>query len=216
MVLEPEQKQLIELELLERMRAAGEAYRQAVAAPRLDLVDGVASERAALDAFSHALEMFTDLMVRGKTPPSSDLLNALLDQAVASTHADMGNIQVADRDGVLRIVAQRGFAAPFLNFFARVAPGGATSCGEAYKVSERILVSDVTQSPIFMGTTALPVLLDAGVQSVQSTPLVTQGGRVVGVLSTHSHRYGVPDASDLANLDRLAGPLAALIEGTAL
>jgi len=37
---------------------------------------------------------------------------------------------------------------------------------------ERVVVEDVTTSPVFAGTAALDVVLAAGVRAVQSTPLL--------------------------------------------
>ena len=53
--------------------------------------------------------------------------------------------------GALYIVAQRGFAAPFLEFFNGVFDG-VDSCGTAMQHGERVIIEDVTQSAMFMGT----------------------------------------------------------------
>jgi PAS domain S-box-containing protein len=57
------------------------------------------------------------------------LLDEILDAALAITDADMGNIQLLDGD-TLKIVAHRGFEAPFLDFFNTVHEGLA-ACGTA-------------------------------------------------------------------------------------
>ena len=43
---------------------------------------------------------------------------------------------------------------------------------------ERVIVEDVTTSPIFAGIPALKVMLSAGCRAVQSTPLLTRAGRL--------------------------------------
>jgi hypothetical protein len=48
-------------------------------------------------------------------------------------------------------------------------------------------VDDVRQSPIFIGTQALEVMLAAGAIAVQSTPLISHSGTLLGMFSTHYH-----------------------------
>ena len=107
---------------------------------------------------------------------SQDLLSEIVKTAVIITDADMGNIQLFDeRSGTLKIVASNCFNQPFLDFFNTVHRGQA-ACGAAMVCKERIIIEDVTQSPIFMDTPSLGVMLEAGVRAVQSTPLFTRSG----------------------------------------
>jgi hypothetical protein len=112
-------------------------------------------------------------------------LNWVIDAALRTTHADMTNIQLVDpSSGDLYIAAHHGFSQPFLDFFDRVHEGNA-ACGTALQRRGTVMVEDVTQSPIFWGTSALEVLLDARVRAVQSSPLISASGATLGVLSTH-------------------------------
>ena len=67
------------------------------------------------------------------------------------------------------------------------------------------------KSPIFAGTPALKVLLNAGVRAVQSTPMVTHAGALVGMLSTHYRQTRQPSERDLRLIDLLARQAADLI-----
>src|SRR5262249_49317273 len=116
------------------------------------------------------------------------LLDEILEAAIEITRADKGNIQLFE-GGALKIVNQRGFEAPFLNFFKAVHHGHGAACGTAMERGGRVNVEDVTKSPIFIGTPALNVLLEAGVRAVQSTPLLNRAGKVLGMFSTH---YAAP------------------------
>jgi PAS domain S-box-containing protein len=140
----------------------------------------------------------------------------LLDEIVAAgteiTGADMGNIQLF-QNGALQIVSQRGFAAPFLEFFNRVSRGS-SACGAALERRERVIVEDVRQSPIFIGTQALEVMLAAGAIAVQSTPLVSRSGTLLGMFSTHYRTPRRPSDHELQMLDLLARQAADLIERT--
>lgn len=66
-----------------------------------------------------------------------------------------------------------------------------------------VVVDDVTKSPIFVGTISLTVMLEAGVRAVQSTPLVSRSGRLIGVISTHYSERFIPNDSDLEMFDSL-------------
>jgi PAS domain S-box-containing protein len=137
------------------------------------------------------------------------LLQEILDAAIAITGADMGNIQLFERDsGALRLVASRGFDRPFLEFFDRVHEGGAASVQSL----ERVVVEDVSKSPIFVGSPSLDAVAAAGVRAVQFTPLVSRAGRPMGMLSTHYRTVRRPAERDLRVVDMLARQAADWIE----
>lgn len=123
----------------------------------------------------------------------------------------MGTIQLLDDSGKLRIVARRGFEAPFLQFFEEVHDGLAT-CGSALQKADRVIVEDVVDSPVFAGTPALDAMLAAGARAVQSTPLVSRTAKVLGIFSTHYRGPRGPGERELRLLDLLARQAADLIE----
>lgn len=140
-------------------------------------------------------------------------LEEFLDATLKLLHASMGNMQVVDGNGDLRIIAHRGFERPFLDFFERVVPNKrGASCGHAGLARVRVVVDDVVSSPIFVGTPSVRVLLDAGVRSCQSMPLITSTDMVVGVVSTHYRgRPYSPGPDELNRLDQLAREAADLM-----
>ena len=138
------------------------------------------------------------------------LLDEILDAALAITDADMGNIQLLDGD-TLKIVAHRGFEAPFLDFFNTVHEGLA-ACGTALQRGERIIVEDVTTSPLFVDSPAYDVMLAAQARAVQSTPLITRAGRMLGMFSTHYRTPHRPTPGEIHLLDILARQAADAIE----
>jgi PAS domain S-box-containing protein len=166
---------------------------------------------AELAGMTRLQEVSTRLVQAGD---STSLLEEIVDAAIAITAADMGNIQLLDRDtGTLKIVASRGFEEPFLKFFGTVR-GSQGACGAALQSGERVVVEDVTTSPAFVGTTSLDVALAAGVRAVQSTPLLCRSGRILGMLSTHYRVQRRPADRDLRVLDLLARQAADWIERT--
>src|SRR5262249_16802160 len=108
------------------------------------------------------------------------LLHDLLQLVMKATRTEFGNIQLFDsRSGARKIVAQHGLDAELLDFFRDVRDDGA-ACGTAMRARQRVVVEDVLTSPIFLGSLAQDILLRARVWAVQSTPLVTACGQLVG------------------------------------
>lgn len=140
------------------------------------------------------------------------LYDEFVGAAVYLMHSDFGNMQILDSDGNLRIVAYRGFERQFLDFFTVVASELGASCCTAESNGKRVIVEDITKSPIFIGTPSLKVLLAAGVRACQSTPLVSRSGKILGIISTHYRKQHVPEESELCFLDILARQAADLIE----
>jgi signal transduction histidine kinase/CheY-like chemotaxis protein len=142
-----------------------------------------------------------------------ECLDDVLEAAIEITRADKGNIQVLDpKSDMLVLTSQRGFEEPFLNFFTHVKRGEAAVCGTAPQALERIVVEDVTQSEIFVGQESLGVLLDAGVRAVQSTPLLSSSGTVLGMISTHYCGPYRPSERELRFMELLARQAADYLE----
>jgi len=144
---------------------------------------------------------------------SYSIFQEMVEAAIAITRADKGNIRILDPlTGKLKIVAQRGFRLPFLKFFEFVDTGEAAACGTSMKRMERVIVEDITQSPIFLGSDALDMLLSEGVKAVQSTPLVSRSGQFIGIISTHFSQIHMPSERELILIDILARQAADIIE----
>jgi len=222
--LNSELRRFLEKELLERVRSAERAYGEATKPERRTnarkaLLSGLASDAGvlrvparAMERYHQALIALSEFLLHQKTTLPQDLLDSVLKVAVEATGADMGNIQTWDRsEGALRIQTQCGFRRPFLDFFARVDDSRGSSCGKALQAAGPVIVEDVRRSAIFAGTASLGVLLDAGVQACQSTPVVNPAGELVGMLNTHYRKPARPDDRDLDLIKQLANQAALLI-----
>jgi len=140
------------------------------------------------------------------------VLNEIVDAGIAIAGADFGNCQLVDPgSGQLRIVGHRGLPDWWLEHWQRVAEGCGT-CGAALAHGERVIVEDVTESPVFVGTPDLDVQLRAGIRAVVSTPLVGRSGRPLGIVSQHFGRPHRPDDRTLRLLDLLAVQAGDIIE----
>ncbi len=140
------------------------------------------------------------------------MLQEAMDAAVAIMGAEHGTLQLLEGE-TLRIVAHHGHQQAFLDFFAS-AETRASVCGEATKRGERVVVPDVEESPLFSGTESLAVLRAAGVRAVQSTPLMSRSGKLLGILTTQWAKPFRPDEHDLWRVDLLARQASDLIEQT--
>jgi GAF domain-containing protein len=139
------------------------------------------------------------------------MLPMILSGAIDHARAEMGNIQIRDTGGSLKICTQQGFHREFLEFFSG-GKGGQTACSLAFRNAEVVVVRDVTESNVFDCASAVEALLDAGVRSVQSIPLFSRSGRVLGVLSTHGNRVKHPSASELKRIKHFARWAGTLLE----
>jgi PAS domain S-box-containing protein len=141
-----------------------------------------------------------------------EALEEVIDAAILVTTAERGTIQLLDpAAGVLRIVAHRGFAKPFLDLLNEV-PMGQGAWSAALERGERVIVEDLEVNPSFSGTPALAVQRAAGVRAVQSTPLLDSSGRILGVFSTHYGRPCRPVDTALRLLDIFARQAANIVE----
>ena len=139
------------------------------------------------------------------------LLASVLETAIRTTHADMGNVQTVDSAaGALRIVAQHGFERPFLSFFQSTGAGDA-ACGRAVQDGRRVVVEDVRTSGLY-GDDSRKAMVEASALSVQSTPIISREHQVLGVLSTHYHTPHRFEPDELRPLDEIAQRTGRLLE----
>ncbi|MDG6256927.1 MAG: PAS domain S-box protein [Methanomicrobiaceae archaeon] len=140
------------------------------------------------------------------------ILQEILEAAIAITGADKGCLQLLDTaTGTLKFAAQKHFDIPFLHFFEHVGPGDSAACGAALERAGRVVVEDICESPVFDEASA-EVLREEGIHAVQSTPLVSRNGHLLGILSTHFCRVHTPADRELRLVDILARQAADMIE----
>lgn len=129
------------------------------------------------------------------------VLDRALETALSLLRADLGNIQITDpATGALRIAVQAGFSAEFLQYFA-VVSDDSSACGRAARDLAQVVIADVREDPRFAAHREIAAA--SGFPAVQSTPLVDQDGRLLGMLSTHYPRPYRPPAAELAVVRQL-------------
>jgi PAS domain S-box-containing protein len=140
------------------------------------------------------------------------LYTQLLDSAIDIMQADRGTMQVLDGEtGELCLLDARGMPKEVWEKFARVSPDARTSCAEALRRGERVIVDYLTDEP-FAGTADARAHLDAEIRAAQSTPLLTRAGLLVGMLSTHWSQPPRLAERQLYLLDILARQAADLMD----
>ena len=117
-----------------------------------------------------------------------------------------------DGEPELRLLASRGFSPFARRDWERVRLTSPTNCAEALRTRARSVVPDVGNCAFLRGTDDSATYRESGIVSVQTTPLISRTGRMVGMLSTHWNRVWAPPERDLRNLDILARQAADLIE----
>ncbi len=152
---------------------------------------------AELEAMRRLHTLVSRLIV---TPDVRTALQDTLGAAVEITGADMGHVQIVDgASSTLQIVAHRGFGPEFLERFPNAYSQPNTAWGRALASRRRVVIPDVTADPLF-AQDAETARRD-GYRAVQSTPLISRDGRVLGILSTYYVEPRTPSDRDLRLLD---------------
>jgi PAS domain S-box-containing protein len=138
-------------------------------------------------------------------------LDEILAGAITLLGADMGTIRILDSTrGVLKIEAHRGFKQFFLDSFNEVSAVGASPCGRALRSGERMVIADVETDVHF--APFRPLARAAGFRAVQSTPVASREGVLLGTLATHFRSVHEPVEQDLRLLDLYVRQAADIIE----
>jgi len=131
------------------------------------------------------------------------VLTCVLDCSLAVTAAPFGNVQLMDwTSGCLRIEGQRGFDAEFLNFFRRVGLTHGSACGRALRSRGTIVIDDIMIDRDF--SPYRDIARRAGIRAIQSTPLVSSSGAMVGVVSNHFAAVQRPTELQRRELEKAA------------
>jgi two-component system CheB/CheR fusion protein len=139
-------------------------------------------------------------------------LRDVLGVAIEISGAAKGNIQLLDREsGALRLAAQSGFDQPFVEFFESVSDDD-TACGVALRTKQRVIIEDITKSEIYAGQASFDAMRDADVMAVQSLPLLSSTGNVLGMISVHFAQTHRPSEQEMRLMDLLARQTADYLE----
>ena len=161
---------------------------------------------ADLSAVTHMQRLSTRLVQADDFP---QLLSEIVDAGIEITGAEMGSIQLLE-NGRLTTVSHRGFE-PGLVEFLNQHPDGEAAGASALREGQRVIIDDVASDPRYSDG-AREALLGAGAVAVQSTPLISRYGQVLGIFSTHYRVHRRPTEREFRLLDVLGRQAADLIE----
>lgn len=144
------------------------------------------------------------------------LYEQILDTAVTILAADFASIQMLDADrgptGNLRLLGHRGFTEEAARFWEWVRLDSGSACGKALSTRQRVIVPDVLDCEFLADSIDRDMFIRTGIRTVQTTPLYSRSGTLLGMLSTHWRRPHDPTASELRSIDLLARQAADLID----
>ncbi len=133
----------------------------------------------------------------------------LLNDVVALHGAEYGDLQLLVGDDLV-VVAQRGLSARFLRAFRRVCKADGCACGRALRAGCTVVVADVMRDPDYAAFRGEATA--AGYRAVQSTPLGTSRGRVLGMVSTLFANVHEPTPIEIETLARYSRVAADYLE----
>ncbi len=141
------------------------------------------------------------------------LYHRILDAAIDLMASDRASMQMLDPERhELRLLAWKGFHPESAAFWEWVRIDSGSTCAAALSSGSRIIVPDIETSDLIVGTPDADEYRRSGIRAVQSTPLMSRSGRLLGMISTHWCDPHRPSERELRLLDVLARQAADLIE----
>ena len=123
-----------------------------------------------------------------------EAITTILDDVIAFHGAEYGNVQLPIGDELV-IVAQRGFSISFLKRFRRVTKEFGCACGRAFRLRRTVVIRNVVEDPEFAAY--LKDADAAGFRAVQTTPLFTGEGLLLGMVSNHFSNVHEPTSFEI-------------------
>ena len=105
----------------------------------------------------------------------------ILNDAISLLGAEYGNVQLLMGEELL-IAAQHGLPKEFLKTFRRVRKGDGSACGRALLLGKLVVISDVRIDYKF--NAYRDIAKYSHFRAIQSTPLVSDNGSQLGIVST--------------------------------
>ncbi len=144
------------------------------------------------------------------------LYDKTLDVLIELLHADCARLQLFSngkgKGGRLRLLGQRGFYAGYNGVQEVSDVDSGSPCALAAARRKRIVIPDLAAPKLMVGSSYAQECRRMGLHAVQSTPLITRTGSVLGVFSTYWRKPRQLMESEIRALDVLARQVADLIE----
>lgn len=143
------------------------------------------------------------------------LYDSIIEAAMSLMESDAASMQLLDQPSrALQLLAWKGFHPEAAAYWRWVEADAASTCGQALVSGQRLVTEDVETCGFMQGSGDLEAYRKSGLRAVQSTPLMSRSGRMLGMLSTHWRRPGGLSEAEARSLDVLARQAADLLERT--
>lgn len=144
-------------------------------------------------------------------------LDALYQQLVDATRevmrSDMSTMQMYFPERrALHLIAWSDISPEVAAQWEWLDDSASTVCSEALRTRQRVLVSNVEECDYIVGTPDMELFRQSGIVAVQTTPLVSRSGHLVGMISNHWRTSHIPTERELQLLDVIARQAADVIE----
>lgn len=196
------------------MEALSDALVQVLKWWRTDHALRISQEELAQELMAaDELQNLSTLLIQADN--AQDLYDRILDTALLILKADFASLQLyhpqRGENGQLELLGFRGFNQLSARHWQWVTPESRSTCGLALKTRERSAVADVRDCDFMYSSSDLEMYLQNGILAVQTTPLISRTGVLVGVFSTHWQRPHELSSRECRCLDLLARQAADLI-----
>ncbi|MBO9659298.1 MAG: PAS domain-containing protein, partial [Chitinophagaceae bacterium] len=112
---------------------------------------------------------------------AENIYSGIMTAATRLMHADAGSIQMySAQNNKLRLIASTGMASETIQYFEWVGPEAKSVCAIAAKRKERFFVDNISKLNYEKKSKDLQAYQQSGVVAVQSTPLISRSGNLVG------------------------------------
>ena len=109
-----------------------------------------------------------------------------MDAAIALMHSDMASIQLYHPEKKqLELLTFKGFHPEAAAHWQWISTDSKSVCCAAMSNGERSIVSDLEKDELTAKTGGMNYYQLSGIRAVQSTPLISRNGDLVGMISTH-------------------------------
>jgi len=136
----------------------------------------------------------------------------IIDAACTIMHSPFASLQMLHGATRLQLLAYRGFSPTAAAAWEWLDDHCGTSCGVALATGQRVIYGDVRGMAAEIGEALVENYRETGIVAMQTTPLKSRNGRIVGMMSTHWGEPHQPSEHELRQLDILARLAADLLE----
>ncbi len=137
----------------------------------------------------------------------------LLNAAKEIMNADCASIQLLNfQQNKLELLSSLGFHPESAIHWKNVDLKDTSTCAKSLHDGTRVIVTDVEQCAFMKGTKDLEYYRLSQIRAVQSTPLITRNGIMLGMISTHWKKVHQPSAEHFQLFDILVRQASDLLE----